>query len=251
MIIASKDNVLNVSPARVDALREYIAGEKRWFHCFEFNDGLTTPGYDPSAKKLHHLMLPSRLDGLSVLDIGAYDGYFSFHAKARGAARVVACDDFVWRLDNVPARTNLHTVRTALDLHVEDVVCAAERLPEVFKDPFDITLFLGVLYHAPDMLQYLHSVFAVTKTVCVIETLVDNLDVNGPSAAYYPKGVLNGDDSNNWGPNISAVIGMCQRVGFSHVEFGSMWHLNTRDCIDGKGDMGAVRSGRVVFYAYR
>jgi tRNA (mo5U34)-methyltransferase len=76
-------------------------------------------------------MLPSRLDGYSVLDIGAYDGYFSFHAKMRGAARVVASDDFVWRLDNVPARANLTAIRTALECDVEDVECAAERLPEV------------------------------------------------------------------------------------------------------------------------
>ena len=36
------------------------------------------------------LHLPASLAGLSVLDIGAWDGFFSFEAERRGAARVVA-----------------------------------------------------------------------------------------------------------------------------------------------------------------
>jgi hypothetical protein len=48
------------------------------------------------------------------------------------------------------------------------------------------------------MLEYLRSVFAVTKLVCVIETLIDNLHVDGPSAAFYPIGRHNNDASNNW-----------------------------------------------------
>ena len=244
-------NTLNVSRPRLDTLREYISREKRWFHSFTFTEGLTTPGYDPSSKKLDHLMLSDRLDGYSVLDIGAYDGYFSFHVSQRGAAKVVATDDFVWRLANVPARANLAAVRQALNAKVDDVVAPVETLADEIRQTFDITLFLGVLYHAPDMLHYLRNVFAVTKTVCVIETLVDNLDIGEASAAFYPAGTLNGDDSNNWDPNIAAVVAMCERVGFSHCEFMSLWDLNTRAQIAGQSKLGTVKSGRAVFHAYR
>jgi len=34
--------------------------------------------------------------GKSVLDIGAYDGFFSFEAERRGARRVVATDQYCW-----------------------------------------------------------------------------------------------------------------------------------------------------------
>jgi hypothetical protein len=81
-------------------------------------------------------MLPSSLNGYSVLDIGAYYGYMSFHAKIRGATRVVASDDFVWRLPNVPAWANLAAIRSALDCNVEDVEVAAEMLPDVFREQF-------------------------------------------------------------------------------------------------------------------
>ncbi|CAN5605011.1 hypothetical protein BH10ACT11_BH10ACT11_10870 [soil metagenome] len=37
--------------------------------------------------------LPDDLTGLSVLDIGAFDGFYSFLAEARGAKRVVAVDN--------------------------------------------------------------------------------------------------------------------------------------------------------------
>src|SRR5205807_7937958 len=44
------------------------------------------------------LSLPD-LQGKSVLDIGAWDGFFSFAAERAGAARVVALDHYAWSLD--------------------------------------------------------------------------------------------------------------------------------------------------------
>jgi tRNA (mo5U34)-methyltransferase len=37
------------------------------------------------------------IDGLSVLDVGACDGYYSFEAERRGARDVLALDELVWR----------------------------------------------------------------------------------------------------------------------------------------------------------
>ncbi len=60
-----------------------------------------TPG-EKSAELLEQqwrsLALPP-LAGKTVLDLGAWDGYFSFRAEAEGAARVVALDSFAWALD--------------------------------------------------------------------------------------------------------------------------------------------------------
>src|SRR5262249_6084283 len=66
-----------------------------WYDSIEIEQGLVTPGAHP-LPELHHALervkLPPRLDGLSVLDIGAWDGFFSFEAERRGAKRVVAYD---------------------------------------------------------------------------------------------------------------------------------------------------------------
>jgi hypothetical protein len=116
---------------------------------------------------------------------------------------------------------------------------------------FDVVLFLGVLYHAPNMIEYLRQVYSVTNTVCVLETYLDMLDIEAPAAEFYPPGILNKDASNWWGPNIAAVVNMCLRAGFANVTFINIWDLNTRSAISGGSQWGAVKSGRAVFYAYR
>jgi len=62
--------------------------ELEWFHSIDLGHGIKTPGTDDSAKKLARLGLPADLTGKRVLDIGAYDGFFSFAAERAGAAQV-------------------------------------------------------------------------------------------------------------------------------------------------------------------
>ena len=71
-----------------------------WWHSVDLGDEVT-PGHK-SPELLEHewanLHLPD-LAGRSVLDVGCWDGWFSFRAEERGAARVVALDHYVWSLD--------------------------------------------------------------------------------------------------------------------------------------------------------
>ncbi len=62
----------------------------RWWHSIDLGDGVVTPGYKSPElleTELAALRLPD-LAGRSVLDIAAWDGYFSFAAERLGAARV-------------------------------------------------------------------------------------------------------------------------------------------------------------------
>src|ERR1700676_1026263 len=161
-----------------------IAGLKDWFHHFRFSTGAVTPGRDPSPVKLAALDLPERLDGRTVLDVGAVSGFFAFECERRGAARVVACDDYVWNFRDYLAQFRL--VHRAIGSRVEERRLAVEDLAPEAVGTFDIVLFLGVLYHAPNMMAYLDRVRSVTKTLAVVETLVDMLDVEEPAARYYP-----------------------------------------------------------------
>ena len=68
----------------------------RWYHTIDLGGGVVTRGIDDSPFRLARLDLPQSLAGLTVLDIGAWDGFFSFEAERRGAARVVAADYFSW-----------------------------------------------------------------------------------------------------------------------------------------------------------
>lgn len=234
-----------------DELRRRIAERGEfWFHRFEFSNGVATPGRDPSAEKLHALALPERLDGLSVIDIGACEGYYSFQAEARGAARVVAADHFLWTWPGANTLGNFRFVRDLLGSKAEERIVSVEELSPQTVGTFDVALFLGVLYHAPNMIHYLQQLRAVTKGMAVIETLVDMLDVDQPVAAYYPPKSVNNDASNWWGPNIACVESMLERVGFSRVKFISIWEANSMRLHRGESPHGRLRSGRAVWHAF-
>ena len=61
-----------------------------WWHSIDLGSGIVTPGTQSQEflkARMRSLQLPD-LQGKSVLDIGAYDGFYSFEVERLGAARV-------------------------------------------------------------------------------------------------------------------------------------------------------------------
>lgn len=241
-------------------LRETVKS-RTWFHTIDLGDGIITPGQKDTPAELVHLHLPADLSGQTVLDIGAYDGFYSFEAERRGAKRVVAADHWAWNWPGADARGNFELAQRALGSSVETRDVPVEEIsPETLGSTFDLVLFLGVLYHAPDPLGYLRRVRSVTSGMAVIETVVDLLDVPIPAVAYYQGESMNSDASNHFGPNKPAVEGMLRDVGFSRVVSFEPWTVS-KDWGIRTGERGSVtararrrlrraRSGRMVFHAY-
>ncbi len=233
---------------------------RTWFHSIDLGAGLVTPGQKDTASEVVHLHLPE-LSGKSVLDIGAYDGFYSFETERRGAKRVLAADHWAWNWPESDAWGNFELAHRVLGSSVETQDIAVEDLtPEALGGTFDVVLFLGVLYHAPDPLGYLRRVHSVTGELAIIETVVDVLDVPIPAAAYYQGESMNGDASNNFGPNRLAVEAMLKDVGFSRVVAFDPWTVSKEWGIQ-TGARGSLvdrarrklrkpRSGRMVFHAY-
>jgi 2-polyprenyl-3-methyl-5-hydroxy-6-metoxy-1,4-benzoquinol methylase len=70
--------------------------EKGWYHSFELPDGTLIDGMNPLPRlreRFARFPIPDDLRGKRVLDIGAWDGWFSFEAERRGAC-VTAVDCF-------------------------------------------------------------------------------------------------------------------------------------------------------------
>jgi len=129
-------------------LRQAVAG-RTWFHTIDLGNGVRTPGHKDTAAEWEHLHLPD-LAGRSVLDVGAYDGFFSFEAERRGAARVVASDHWVWNWPGSDARGNFELAWRTLGSRVQTRDIPVEEIsPDTLGATFDVVLFLGVLYHAP------------------------------------------------------------------------------------------------------
>ncbi len=196
-----------------DALRALV-NSYSWHHQIDLGRGVTTPGRDKSADKLRALRLPP-LAGKSVLDIGAWDGYFSFAAERLGASRVVALDSVIWQ--NV-SKVPFELARTVLRSSVEDVELEVPEISPEAVGQFDVVLFLGVLYHMRDPMAALEAVASVTTELLVIETLSDMSFTSRPAAAFYPGSYFEGDHSNWWGPNAAAMIGMLKEFDFREVE---------------------------------
>ena len=175
-----------------------------------------TRGADNTPLRLSRLHLPADLSGLSVLDIGAWDGFFSFEAERCGAARVVATDYYSWHglgWGTGQGKAGFELAREVLGSRVEDVDLDVMDLSAERIGRFDLVLFLGVLYHLPNPLLALERVASVTANLLVMETVVDMVGFGRPAAAFYPGRELNGDPTNWWGPNAAAVHGMLQTRG--------------------------------------
>jgi tRNA (mo5U34)-methyltransferase len=185
-----------------------------WHHQIDLGDGIVTPGRDKSARKLAALELPA-LAGKSVLDVGAWDGYFSFAAERLGAERVVALDSVVWH--NL-SKDPFEIARKRLRSNVEDVELEVLEISPETVGMFDVVLFMGVLYHMRDPMAALEAVASVTKELLVVETFTDMAWSPRKAVAFYPGKYLGGDHSNWWGPNPAAAVAMVEELGFKEVQ---------------------------------
>lgn len=189
-----------------------------WFHSIELAPGLVTPGRDDTRRRVGVLGLPADLGGRTVLDVGAWDGFFSFEAERRGARRVVATDSFAWGGSGWSTKAGFELAREVLGSRVEDADVDVLDLDPARLGCFDVVLCLGVLYHMRHPLLALERVAAVTGELLVLETAVDLTWTRRPAAAFYPSHELGLDPTNWWGPNPEAVAGMLRAVGFARVE---------------------------------
>jgi len=82
-----------------------VAGTS-WYHTIDLPSGVTTPGTVDCRGIVGRTMIPERLDGMRVLDIGTWDGFWAFELERRGAEVLTVDVDDVDLLD-WPPRTRL------------------------------------------------------------------------------------------------------------------------------------------------
>jgi tRNA (mo5U34)-methyltransferase len=88
---------------------------------------------------------------------------------------------------------------------------------------FDIVLFMGVLYHLPDMIRALHVIRQSCRGTLFIETRSENDFCRDIAAARYCKGsTLANDHTNFWVPNRLCIFDMLHDTGFD-VERDEAW----------------------------
>jgi tRNA (mo5U34)-methyltransferase len=198
-----------------------------WWHPFTFPNGVKTRGTKGASSSEYceelvrveaQAAFKYPVQGKTVLDVGAWNGYFSVEAARRGAKRVVALDKDTWEDPYWQGFKGFELVRRYLAPNIEAVTRDVMDLRSSPVGKFDCVLFLGVLYHLKHPLFVLESLFNLTLEHLVVETHVDITDYGRPAMVFYPDAELAGDSSNWWGPNVECVIQMLKTVGFSRVE---------------------------------
>lgn len=201
--------------------RELIQGIN-WFHSIDLGDGVVTAGLR-SQEELQACateVFKHSVTGKSVLDVGAWDGFFSFEAARRGAARVMATDFHCWSGAGWGDKTGFNMAREFSRLPVHDLEIDVPDISKKSVGMWDIVLFLGVFYHMKNPLDAIERVAAIARERLVVETYIDErLPAEPPAMVFYPRYELNGDGSNWWGPNPSCVMSMLDICGFHRVEF--------------------------------
>ncbi len=225
--------------------------EHHWFHTMKLSDEVVTDGDSPERPIMSVPGTIPDVRGKSVLDVGAWDGKFSFQAEAAGASRVVALDHYVWRLDPaarqayyeqcraegvlpdpdmidrgflvdgvLPGKQGFDLAHAFLASQVEAVVGDFMEMDLESLGTFDVVLYLGVLYHMVSPIQALQRLRQVTSGVAVIET--SGIEVPGYTGSalvdFYAGNELNDDYGNWFAPSPSALVGMCRSAGFRHAE---------------------------------
>jgi tRNA (mo5U34)-methyltransferase len=240
-------------PADAWAARSLAETVEFWWHSIDLGHGVVTDGTKtPEYLAVEHrsLGLPD-LHGKTVLDVGAWDGFYSFACERAGAAHVVALDHFVWsidlptyqrryrqaverglvtaepsndpelwRPDELPGKRGFDVAHAALGSDVEVIVIDFQQADLEAIGRFDIVLFLGVIYHMRDPLEALRRLLSLTGELAVIES--ETFALGGaehrPLFEFVGGGGRLGDPTNWWIPNRRGLEELCLAAGFSRVE---------------------------------
>jgi len=231
----------------VDDLRNRVQA-LGWFHSIDLGNGVVTPGLGV-ADYLTSGELPD-FEDRTVLDIGAWDGYYSFLAERHGASHVTALDHYVWGVNlgqrqaywaecasrgelpdhsrdtvefwdpTLPGQRGFQFAKEVLDSKVEPVVADFMSVDLEALGTFDIVLYLGVLYHMKEPLTALERLRHVTREVAVVET--EAINVVGYEdhelVRFLAGNEVNLDFGNWYVPSLPALRAMCRAAGFARVE---------------------------------
>lgn len=193
-------------------LRDELA-QLGWYHSIELPDGRVIQGLQTIGQleeRIARYPIPEDLTGKRVLDIGAWDGWFSFEMERRGAS-VVAVDS--------SKQNTLLEAKKLLNSKVEYIVEDVCRLSPRDIGYFDIVLFFGVLYHLKHPLLALEKVCELTTEMACIESLVTDDSPNAiPLMEFYESTECAGQFDNWAGPNTSCLLAFCRTAGFARVE---------------------------------
>lgn len=191
-----------------------------WWHDIEVEPGVFTGGAIKDMKQIatRIMGMPENLTGKSVIDVGGWNGGYSFIAEQRGAKDILMVD--IFQNKEVGAIDGFNLAKEMLGSKVEFKELGVYDLSPDSVGMFDVVMFYGVFYHIDDCLKAMKNLYSITKEQCILETALcrnkDLLCIDTPVAEWQYG--YNNDKYNKWHPNFAFIHKMATDVGFKKVE---------------------------------
>jgi tRNA (mo5U34)-methyltransferase len=226
------------APAGSQALQERVDAVD-WYHTLELAPGVITEGMFDLRPVIDRYQLPERLEGLRVLDVGTWDGFWAFEMERRGAAEVVAIDldderDLDWpaarRPESFPDKRRGDGFRLAHEVYGSRVdrreVSVYAATPEELGT-FDLIFCGSVLIHLRDPMLAMERIANLCRGTFVSVEAYSRLAGISP----IPAALFRADRSKAvvfWEPSVRAWRRMLLISGFRSVERRGRFRLPAR-----------------------
>lgn len=157
--------------------------------------------------------LPEDFTGLSVLDVGCNNGYFSFLAEDRGAAEIIAIDD-PW--DPQEQCVDSRAIMSAIILNWSKVRYRTGSVYELayLERKFDVVIFFEVFYH----LKHPQLALEEIAKVCGGDLYLCTHFMPGDENVAKIKPECGQDYTLWFVPTVPTVVTMLVEAGFTDVK---------------------------------
>jgi tRNA (mo5U34)-methyltransferase len=214
--------------ASPDAARAALERVPLWFHTFLLSRQAGI--YAPGVARDHRYRipaLPESFEGLRVLDVGTFDGFYAFLAEHRGAERVLAVDNEQY-VHWAKARWGRHleggegfrAVAQLLGSRVEYRVQDALEMDHL-GERFDFVFCFGILHRVENPLGLLRALRGTldARGRVLVETHGCDEEPTSPSLHVFGHGDVHArDDFIYWGFTPESLRRLSALAGFSSFD---------------------------------
>jgi len=246
-------------------LQDRIDAVPVWYHAIDLAPGVTTPGVFDMRPHVAEYGFGSSLAGKKAVDVGASNGFFSFHLEALGA-EVVAVDlatvadhdlprayrsrglagktaEEMRRIDHDELDAGFEVARDALGSRVTKRRHTVYELGSVMRGEFDLALCSNLLHHLRDPVGGLENIReSLVPGGRMILAFCCDLSHEGSYA------IFSGDMSgvNWWTMSRGAALRMCEVAGFEDAKWHGHFEMTTGKGGNDVGTMGVIHAQTAI-----
>jgi len=212
--------------------------DENWFHTIELKPNVFSPTRrlenTNSLALTRKLLAGCEVRDASCLDVGTMEGLVAVLLCRRPAAKVVATD----RYDRDDLRRRIALVKKCLGVDFDywpglTLQALRKKAPTLIKEPFDLIVFSGVLYHMYDPLDGIALVRSMTRPGGIVIVEAAAVFSDKMSGYFNAAGYIIPDQHNYWNLSVTLLDYLLRYFRLKPIDCGYL------DCGGNKTDDGS------------